>query len=169
MVQAILTRPQYARIWINCTGFLAGVPQPPAPATPAPQKLCAINSKAFNQSVTTGTALVPDCDDVTKVSFLKRTPISKDWSITGNGYVEMTMRAALQTILDGAVSVPIVFEINDPETAPTPATDGYYAGRGFLETFNIIANNGDSYITVDLNFTADGPAIWTSTTTAPPA
>lgn len=159
MAQAILTRPQYARIWINAT----------APNVPgAAKKLCAINAKAFNQSVTTGTALVPDCVDVTKVSFLKRTPISKDWSITGSGYMEMALRGDLQLILDNAVSVNIVFEINDPETAPVTATDGYYAGRAFLETFNIVANNNDSYITVDLNFTADGPAIWTSTTVAPP-
>jgi hypothetical protein len=82
--------------------------------------------------------------------------------------MEMALRADLQTILDNAVSVPIVFEINDPETAPTPATDGYYAGKAFLEQFNIVANNEASYITVDLTFTADGPATWTSTTTVPP-
>jgi hypothetical protein len=159
MAQAVLTRPQYARIWINATA-----PNVPGVA----KKLCAINSKAFNQSVTTGTALIPDCADVTKVSFLKRTPISKDWSITGSGYMEMSLRNDLQTILDGAASVNIVFEINDPETAPATPTDGYYAGKAFLEQFNIVANNNESYITVDLTFTADGPATWTSTTIAPP-
>jgi hypothetical protein len=160
MALAILTDPRFARIWINCTGFIAGVPQPPPPATPAPTKFCAINAKAFNQSLATGTAIVPDCADPKKVSLIKRIAVSKDWSITGSGFFELSMRQDLQVIMDSAVSIPIVFEILDDATPPANA--GWYAGKSYLETFNIIANNTDSFITVDVSFTADGPATWTN-------
>lgn len=172
MTAAILQDPRFARIWINCTGitWAAGVPtaHPTSaeavgpPVVPAAKKFCAINSKAFNQTLATGTAVVPDCDDVTKVSIIKRTAVSKDWSITGSGYFEMAMRKDLQDIMDSGISIPIVFEVMDDGIAPANA--GYYAGRAFMETFNIIANNTESYLTVDVNFAADGPATWTNQT-----
>jgi hypothetical protein len=162
MALAVLTDPRFARIWINCTGIVDGVGQPPTPVAgvPAATKFCAINSKALNQSLATGTAIVPDCADPLKVSVIKRTAVSKDWSITGNGYFELTMRNEIQAAMNNGVSIPIVFEIVD-DLIP-PVNSGYYAGNAFLETFNIIANNTDSYITVDVSFAADGPITWTA-------
>lgn len=160
MTAAVLTDPRWARIWIKALKPNAPPYVPPATADPGAKKFCAINSKALNQSLATGTAVVPDCDDVTKVSIIKRTAVSKDWNITGTGYFEMSMRNDLQTIMDNGVSIPIVFEIMDDAIAPANA--GYYAGNAFLETFNIIANNTDSYMTVDVNFSADGPITWTN-------
>lgn len=168
MAAAILTDPRWARIWINCTSLTATVGPPvettghptPAEATPLgvppATKFCAINAKAFNQSLATGTAIVPDCDDPLAVAIIKRTAISKDWSITGNGYFELSMRKDLQDIMNGGASVPVVFELLDDNIPP--ANSGYYKGKAFLETFNIVANNTDSYITVDVSFAADGPA-----------
>jgi hypothetical protein len=72
------------------------------------------------------------------------------------------MRGDLQKIMDNGVSVPVVFELIDD--AIPPANSGYYAGKAFLETYNIVANNTDSYITVDVSFTADGPISFTPTT-----
>lgn len=170
MSAAVLTDPRWARIWINCTSLTFNAGPPPRsvghpnsseagpPPPPYASKFCAINSKAFNQSLATGTAVVPDCDDVLAVSVIKRTAQSKDWGITGAGYFEMGMRKDLQNIMDSGASVPVVFEFLDD--AIPPANSGYYAGKAFLETFNIIANNTDSYITVDVSFTADGPATW---------
>lgn len=158
MANAILTDPRFARIWINATA--PNVPATAVGGVPKATKFCAINAKALNQSLATGTAVVPDCDDVTKVSVIKRTAQSKDWSITGNGYFELTMRNDVQKIMDDGVSVGVVFELIDD--AIPPANSGYYAGRAFLETYNLIANNTDSYITVDVNFTADGPLTWTN-------
>jgi hypothetical protein len=158
MAAAILTDPRFARIWVNATA--PGVPATAVGGVPAASKFCAINAKAFNQTLATGTAPVPDCSDVTKVSVTKRTAQSKDWSITGNGYFEMSMRNDLQKIMDNGVSVGVVFEIIDDQIPPV--NSGYYAGKAFLETFNILANNTDSYITVDVNFTADGEATWTN-------
>jgi hypothetical protein len=162
MALAILTAPQYARIWINCTGFTGGIAQPPTAVggVPAASKFCAINAKALNQSLATGTAVVPDCADVTKVSVIKRTPLSKDWAITGSGYIELSMRKDLQDIADHAVSIPIVFEILDDQIPPVNA--GWYSGKAFMETFNFVANNTDAYMTVDVNFTADGALTWTN-------
>jgi hypothetical protein len=154
MAFANVTDPRYARIWINAT----------APGVPAAaKKFCAINSRAFNQSLATGTAIIPDCADVAKVSVIKRTAISKDWAITGSGYFELELRDELQAIMDNGVSVDVVFEIMNDGTTSGAANDGYYHGRAFLETFNLVANNTDSYMTVDINFTADGVATWTST------
>jgi hypothetical protein len=162
MSAAVLTDPRFARIWINCTGFTGGIAQPPTAVggVPAASKFCAINSKALNQSLATGTAVVPDCADVTKVSIIKRTAQSKDWAITGSGYLELSMRNDLQKIIDQAVSIPIVFEILDDQIPPANA--GWYSGKAFMETFNIVANNTDSYMTVDVNFTADGELTWTN-------
>ena len=159
MALAVLTDPRFARIWINATA--PGIPATAVGGVPAASKFCAINSKAFNQSLATGTAVVPDCADPKKVSLIKRIAISKDWSITGAGYFEMSMRSDLQAVMDSAVSIGIVFEVLDDATPPANA--GYYAGKAYLETFNIIANNTDSFITVDVTFAADGPAIWTAT------
>lgn len=158
MALAILTDPRFARIWINATA--PGVPATAVGGVPKATKFCAINSKALNQSLATGTAVVPDCDDPTKVSLIKRTAQSKDWAITGTGYLELAMRNDLQNIMNNAVSVGVVFEILDDQIPPT--NSGYYAGKAFLETWNIVANNTDSYITVDVNFTADGPLDWTA-------
>jgi hypothetical protein len=154
MAAAVLTDPRWAVIWINATA-----PGLPASGSPSAKKFCAINAKAFNQSLATGTAIVPDCADPTKVSIIKRTAISKDWSITGSGYFELTMRDDCQKIMDNGVSVGVVFEINDQSGV---FAEGYYAGKAFLETFNIVANNTESYMTVDISFTADGPATWTA-------
>jgi hypothetical protein len=129
---------------------------PVAPAT----KFCAINSKALNQSLATGSAIVPDCADPVKVSVIKRTAQSKDWSITGTGYIELAMRKDLQDIIDNGVSIPVLFEILDDAIAPANA--GYYQGKAFMETFNIVANNAESYMTADVNFTADGALAWTN-------
>jgi hypothetical protein len=158
MAAAVLTDPRYARIWINATA--PNVPPTPVGGVPAATKFCAINSRAFNQTLATGTAIVPDCVDPVKVSIIKRTAVSKDWSITGNGYFELSMRDTLQKIMDNGVSVGVVFEIVD-DLIP-PVNSGYYAGKAFLETYNILANNTDSYITVDISFAADGAATWTS-------
>jgi hypothetical protein len=158
MAAAVLTDPRFAVIWINATG--PGEPATAVGGVPAAAKFCAINSKALNQSLATGTAIVPDCTDVKKVSIIKRTAQSKDWSITGTGYFELTMRNDLQKIMDNGVSVGVVFEIID-DLIP-PVNSGYYAGHAFLETFNFIANTSDSYITVDINFAADGPLSWTA-------
>jgi hypothetical protein len=157
MALAALTDPRFALIWINATA--PGVPATAVGGIPKATKFCAINSKAFNQSLATGTAIVPDCADPTKVSIIKRTAISKDWGITGSGYFELGMRQALQDIMDSSVSIGVVFEINDPTGA---FAEGYYAGKAFLESFNLVANNTDSYMTVDVNFTADGLATWTN-------
>lgn len=156
MTAAILTDPRWAIIWINATA--PGIPAVAAPPIPAASKFCAINSKAFNQSLATGTAVVPDCDDPLKVSIIKRTAVSKDWAITGSGYFELAMRSDLQAIMDSAISIGVVFEIKDESGV---FAEGYYAGKAFLTTFNLIANNTDSYMTVDVNFEADGEAIWT--------
>lgn len=157
MAAAVLTDPRWAVIWINATA--PGLPATVVGGIPAASKFCAINSKAFNQSLATGTAIVPDCADPTKVSVIKRTAVSKDWSITGAGYFELAMRKALQDIMDSGISVGVVFEINDLSGT---FAEGYYAGKAFLETFNLIANNTDSYMTVDVTFQADGPATWTN-------
>jgi hypothetical protein len=158
MAAAVLTDPRFARIWINATA--PGVPATAVGGVPAASKFCAINSKAFNQSLATGTAVVPDCADPLKVSIIKRTAQSKDWSITGAGYFELAMRNDLQKIMDNGVSVGVVFEIVD-DLIP-PVNSGYYAGKAFLSTYNIVANNTDSYITVDVTFEADGEAVWTN-------
>lgn len=158
MANAVLTDPRWARIWINALKPNAPPYVPPATADPGAKKFCAINSKALNQSLATGTAVVPDCDNPVNVSIIKRTAQSKDWNITGTGYFELSMRNDLQGIMDAGTSVPVVFEIMDDAIAPANA--GYYKGTAFLETFNIIANNTDSYMTVDVTFSADGPITW---------
>jgi hypothetical protein len=157
MAVANLTDPRWAFIWVNATA--PGVPATAVGGIPKATKFCAINSKAFNQTLATGTAILPDCADPTKVSVVKRTTVSKDWSITGAGYFELDMRDTLQKIMDSAVSIGVVFEINDQSGV---FAEGYYAGKAFLETFNIVANNTDSYMTVDVSFAADGPANWTA-------
>lgn len=150
MALPAVTDPRWARIWIKGT----------VPGTGTSKKLCAINNKAFNQSLATGTAVLPDCADPALVSVVRRTAISKDWSITGTGYLELDLRDDLQGIMDDGVSTDIIFEINDEATGAVG--NGYYHGKAFLETFNIVANASESYMTVDLNFTADGPATWTA-------
>lgn len=160
MSAAKLTDPRFARIWIKGT----------TPTDVNSKKLCAINAKAFNQSLATGTAVVPDCDNPLNVANVVRTAISKDASITGSGYFELSMRNDLQAIMNNGAPVDVVFEIFSDPTFPTvsdPANDGWYSGKFFLETFNIVANNTESYITVDLNFTQAGPVAWTPNTTTP--
>jgi hypothetical protein len=163
MATANLTDPRWARIWVNCTDPTTT----PTPTPPGAKKLCAINSKAINQSLATGTAVLPDCDNPVIVSSIKRTPISKDAAITGSGYFELDMRGTLQTIMDSAISVDVCFEIMSDGSSVGNNNDGFYHGKFFLETFNIIANNSDSYMTVDVNFTADGPVAWTANTHTP--
>lgn len=157
MAAAILTDPRFAIIWVNATA--PGIPATAVGGVPAATKFCAISAKAFNQSLATGTAIVPDCDDPLKVSIIKRTAVSKDWSITGAGYFELAMRNELQKIMDQGVSIGVVFEIVDDQIPP--ANSGYYSGKAFLETFNMVANTTESYMTVDVNFTADGASDWT--------
>lgn len=145
MAQAQVTDARYVRIWLGAS---------PVATTPAPIKLCAMDRKAFNQTMATNTAVIPDCDDPTLVVPVKRTPISKDATITGAGFFESALRAPLQAMMDDATSDDVCFEIMAPDPNP-----GWYTGKFFLTTFNIVGNNADGYITAEMTFEADG--LWT--------
>jgi hypothetical protein len=149
MAQAVVTDARFTRIWVgDAPGDLG-----PPPA----YKLCAMDSKTFNQAVNTNTAVIPDCDDPTVVAPVRQTPVSIEKSIEGTGYFESANRALLQDFLDNAVAQNCCFEIMTPDPNP-----GYYTGSFYMTRFNIIGNNDDGYITAEVTFVASGAVTWFS-------
>jgi hypothetical protein len=149
MVQAIVVDARYTRIWLGTAPAAVG----PPPAV----KVCAMDRKAINQALGTNTAVIPDCDNPVAVVPVKRTAISKDTTISGTGFYEPDLRAPLQAFFDAAVAGDVCFEIMEPT-----GDAGYYGGKFFLTTFNIVGNNDDGYVTCELTWEADGPAPWTA-------
>lgn len=116
--------------------------------------VCALITRAFNQSKQTNTFVVPDCTDPTIVAPVKRAVISKDTNISGNGAYEPNRRAALQLEFEDDGSSTWSFEI--PATAPD---GGYYTGKFFLTTYNITAEEGN-LVQSEMAWEADGPVTW---------
>jgi hypothetical protein len=121
--------------------------------------VCALTTKGFQQTKNTNTAVIPDCDDPTVVAPVKRTPISKDATISGDGYYEPVHRAAIQAMFDSSVSTLVYFEISNGEAAVGQA--GYYSGKFFLTTFNITADEGN-YVRSAMTWEVDGAWAWTA-------
>jgi hypothetical protein len=116
--------------------------------------VCALTTKGFQQTKNTNTAVIPDCDDPTVVAPVKRTPISKDATISGDGYYEPVHRGDLQAAFDDDTSESWAFEL------PDPADGGYYSGKFFLTTLNTTADEGN-YVRASMTWEADGPVAWT--------
>lgn len=147
MSQALTLDARRVRVWIGATI-----------ATPS-KLICALTTRSFNQSKQSNTFVVPDCADPTIVAPVKRSIISKDATINGNGVYEPTRRADLQTLFDAAASSPISFEL--PQGEAPSGNGGYYTGNFFLTTWNITAEEGN-LVQAELAFEADGPWSWVS-------
>jgi hypothetical protein len=86
MAQAGVVDARLVRVW-------RGVPG--GSGSPAPFIICALVTKGFNQTKNTNTAIIPDCNDPTVVAPVKRTPMSIDATISGEGYYEPGRRGDL--------------------------------------------------------------------------
>jgi hypothetical protein len=142
MAQAITVDARLVKVW-------KGVPSGGGSTL-----VCALVTRAFNQTKQSNTAVIPDCADPTVVAPVKRTILSKDATITGTGYYEPDKRNVLQTDFDDEVSHNWAFEI--PAAAPN---GGYYMGKFFLNTFNITAEEGN-FVQAEMTWEADGPVSW---------
>ena len=140
MAQAITVDARNVKVW-------KGVP-------PGGTLVCALITRAFNQTKQTNTFVVPDCTDPTIVAPLKRAVISKDSAISGNGAYEPDKRGMIQTEFDDDGSSIWSFQI--PATAPD---GGYYTGKFFLTTHNITAEEGN-LVQSEMAWEADGPVAW---------
>lgn len=145
MAQAVLTDARYVRVWLGAS-----------PTAPGAVKLCAMDRKAFNQTLNTNDVVVPDCDDPTVVSAVKRTPISKSAEISATGYYESAHYEDLRTFFAASSAQDVCFEIMAPDPNP-----GWWSGKFLMNQFQTIGNNPDGYITCDLGFQSDGPWTWT--------
>lgn len=156
MAQAKVVDARLVRIWLS---------SPPGQTTvPASVLICALVTKGFNQTKNMNTAVIPDCDDPTVVAPVKRTPISVDATISGEGYYEPGHRTQLQALFDSSVSTLVYFEISNGEASA--GTAGYYFGKFFLTAFNITGDEGQ-YVRCSMTWEVDGDWNWVAAAFAP--
>jgi hypothetical protein len=150
MAQAKVLDARMVRVW-------RGTPT----ATPDANNkiICALTTRAFNQTKQSNTAVIPDCADPTVVAPVKRTILSKDATITGTGYYEPNLRDDIQTWFDSSTSKLFSFQLPQGESIAGDA--GWYSGNFFLTTWNITAEEGN-FVQAEMTWEADGPWSWTA-------
>lgn len=137
------------RIW-------RGIPGAAAPAF----LVCALVTRGLQQTKQTNTAVIPDCADPAAVAPVKRTVLSKDCTMSGEGYYEPDIRDDLQTAYDDKLSLPWSFEFL-AGTPPLAVSVGWYTGNWFLTTLGFAAAQGE-YVRSELAWEADGAITWTA-------
>jgi len=130
----------------------------PTGAAPDNYVMCGLVTSGLQQTKQTNTAIIPDCDFPELASSVKRTVISKDVTMSGEGYYEPDLRTEIQEAFDSQVSEVWSFEFAE-DTVPTAESIGYYTGLWHFTTFGLAAAQGE-YVRSEMAWEADGPIEW---------
>jgi len=130
----------------------------PGGTAPAAYVLCGLVTSGLQQTKQTNTAVIPDCDTPELASSVKRTVISKDVTMSGEGYYEPNLRTEIQEAFDSQVSEVWSFEFMEG-VPPITESVGYYTGNWVFTTFGISAAQGE-YVRAEMAWEADGPITW---------
>ena len=119
-------------------------------------QLCGISTRGLN--VTYATAFEAedyDCADPEAAAQTLREVGAQDWNISGSGLYNRTQMAALRALLGNSQNWRFAMD----EPAAEALDDGWWAGPGYISSFEIQGNDGE-YSQVSLTITGIGLLAW---------
>jgi len=131
----------------------------PTDTSPPGFFICGLVTKGLQQTKQTNTAVIPDCDDPDIPSSVRRTTISKDVTMSGEGFFEPDLFSEIQAAYDSNTSLAWSFELL-AGTPAVPEAVGWFTGNWVFSTFNITAEQGD-FVRAEMAWEADGEIVFT--------
>lgn len=119
--------------------------------------ICGLTTRTFTDQVNTNDVFVPDCDDPEDLPVRRLVPTGRQWDLSGEGLLNLTMLAAV----DAAMGVTKNYRFRVARPTGSDVGRGYYYGPAMLTNKQMGGSTGDGqFASVSLTIASDGEWLW---------